>query len=66
MPAGMTPTHHDLSACFVPDPSGPSRRVLVKEPGLTILHLTMGPGRSMPVHNHPGCNLTTQCLAGEA
>ncbi|HRN19032.1 MAG: cupin domain-containing protein [Trueperaceae bacterium] len=62
----MTLTRHDLAACFVPDPSGPSRRVLVKEPGLTILHLTMGPGQAMPVHNHPGCTVTIQCMAGEA
>ncbi len=62
----MTLTRHDLAACFVPDPSGPSRRLLVKEPGLTILHLTFAPGQAMPVHNHPGCNVTIQCMAGEA
>lgn len=56
----------DLAACFAPDPSGPSRRLLVKEPGLTMLHLTMAPGQAMPVHNHPGCNVAIQGLEGEA
>ena len=56
----------DLAACFAPDPSGPSRRLLVKEPGLTMLHLTMAPGQAMPVHNRPGCNVAIQGLEGEA
>lgn len=62
----MTTYRFDLAACFTPDPSGPSRRLLVKEPGLTVLHLTMTPGQAMPVHNHPGCRVTIQGLVGEA
>lgn len=62
----MTIDRFDLAACFAPDPSSPSRRLLVKEPGLTVLHLTLAPGQAMPVHNHPGCNVVIQGLAGEA
>lgn len=66
MLAAMSVSHHDLAACFAPDPSGPSRRFLVKEPGLIQLYLTMQPGQGMPVHNHPGCTVTIQGMVGEA
>lgn len=66
MLACMSLSRHDLSACFVPDSSGPSKRFLVKEPGLTMLYLTMESGQGMPLHNHPGCSVTIQGMVGEA
>lgn len=62
----MTVTRHDLAGCFRPDAAGPSKQVLVKEPGLVQLYVTMGAGQGMPLHNHPGCNVTIQGMVGEA
>jgi len=62
----VTTKRFDLAACFEPDESAPKRQLLVKEPGLTMLHLTLAPGQAMPVHNHPGCHVTIQGLVGEA
>ncbi len=62
----MDTTRYDLADCFAPDPASPSRRFLVKEPGLTMLYLTLMPGQAMPVHNHPGCNVTIHGMVGEA
>lgn len=66
MLACMDTLHTDLNACFAPSTDGPSKKLLVKEPGLTMLYLTVAPGQAMPEHNHPGCHVTIQGMVGEA
>ncbi len=62
----MTLSRYDLTTCFAPSPDGAGKKVLVREPGLRILYLSMLPGQGLPVHNHPGCTVTIQGLLGEA
>ncbi len=56
----------DLTSCFATDDSGPNKRFLLKEPGLTMLYLTVTPGQAMPLHNHAGCHVAIQGMVGEA
>lgn len=62
----MSLNRHDLTASFATSPDGASKKLLVREPGLTVLYLSMLPGQGMPVHNHPGCTVTIQGMLGEA
>lgn len=56
----------DLAAKFVTDPAAGRRELLVNLPGFKVLHLSLRPGQSMPVHNHPNCHVTIQGLVGTA
>lgn len=66
MLARMDTSHTNLATCFKPDDSGPCKTLLVKEPGLTMIYVTVTPGQAMPLHNHPGCHVAIQGMAGEA
>lgn len=57
---------YDLNSCYVPENPEAKPTLLLKEPGLTMLYLNMPPGKGMPVHDHAGCNVTLQGMAGEA
>lgn len=56
----------DLSPLFVTAPDGPNRSLVVASPGFKVLHLSLRPGQRMPVHDHVGCYVTIQALAGTA
>ena len=68
----LEPTRHDahtlqdLAPLFRTTPDAPNRALLIGSPGFKVLHLCLCPGQSMPEHDHIGCYVTIQTLAGTA
>lgn len=62
----MVPQLVDLSARFVTDPDSARRELVVNLPGFKVLLLSLKPGQRMPLHDHPGCHVTIQGVAGTA
>lgn len=42
----------------------PNRKVLVQQPCLKVVQLTLAPGQALPLHRHPGCSVLLQGLTG--
>ncbi|HEX7021363.1 MAG TPA: cupin domain-containing protein [Trueperaceae bacterium] len=53
-----------LSDYFKIDPERFHRTMVVRQPGLQVLHLSLAPGQSLPLHNHPGYHVVLQALQG--
>jgi hypothetical protein len=45
-------------------PNQPNRQVLVQQPGVKVVHLTLAAGQVLPPHKHPGCYVLLQGLSG--
>lgn len=45
----------ELESFFEVIPDRPNRKLLVQQPKLKVLHLTLAPGQALPLHKHPGC-----------
>lgn len=56
----------DLSEGAQPDPGSVRPRIVVDKAGFKVLRLALLPGQRMPTHDHVGCHVTIQCLAGTA
>ena len=56
---------HDLNAAFAPQAEA-KPTLLFKGGGMTTLYLNLPPGKGMPVHDHPGCQVTVVCMKGQA
>lgn len=57
---------HDLNAAFDEACTDAKPRLLFKGGGMTTLYLNVPEGGGMPVHDHPGCQVTVVCMVGEA
>ena len=66
MLARVNSTRHDLTSCLALAGESANRQLIVQEPGLTMVYLSMAPGQGMPVHNHPGCTVAIQGMHGES
>lgn len=49
---------------FEIDADRPNRKVLVQQPGLKVMQLTLAPGQGLPSHRHPGWYVLLQGLRG--
>lgn len=54
----------ELESFFEVTPDRPNRKLLVQQPNLKVLHLTLAPGQALPLHNHPGYYVLLQGLTG--
>ncbi len=54
----------ELESFFEVIPNRPNRKLLVQQPKLKVLHLTLAPGQALPLHKHPGCYVLLQGLTG--
>lgn len=64
MIAVLSPTPLDLESFFEVSAERPNRKVLVQQPELKVLHLTLAPGQELPSHRHPGWHVLLQGLVG--
>lgn len=53
-----------LESLFEVSAERPNRKVLVQQPGVKVMHLTLAPGQALPPHKHPGCHVLVQGLRG--
>lgn len=58
-PAQLT----DLGSVEI-DTNRPNRKLLVQQPGLKVMHVTLAMGQRLPPHRHPGCYVLLQALEG--
>lgn len=63
MTAASPPQLVDLGS-FEVETNRPNRKVLVEQPGLKVMHVTLAPGQGLPPHRHPGCYVLLQALEG--
>ena len=64
MATALSPTPLDLESFFEVSAERPNRKVLVQQPGLKVLHLTLAPGQELPSHRHPSSYVLVQGLKG--
>lgn len=64
MIAVLAPTPLDLKSFFEVSAERPNRKVLIHQPELKVLHLTLALGQELPSHRHPGWHVLLQGLAG--
>lgn len=58
------PTPLALESFLEVNAERPNRTVLVQQPRLKVIHLTLAPGQALPPHKHPGCYVLLQGLSG--
>lgn len=56
----------DLNEYFSPNGGDAKPNLLFKREGLKTLYLYVPPGMGMPVHDHPGCQVTLIGMQGQA
>lgn len=53
-----------LESFLEPSPEGVHRKLVVQQPGLRVVHVSLAPGQLFPPHRHPGAQVLVQGLAG--
>lgn len=64
MTTALSPALLDLESLFEVSAECPNRKMLVQQPGLKVMHLTLAPGQGLPPHRHPDCYVLLQGLRG--
>ena len=64
MTTALSPALLDLESLFEVSAERPNRKVLVQQPSLRVMHLTLAPGQELPSHRHPSWYVLVQGLKG--
>lgn len=63
MTTASPPSLVDLGSPEI-DAERPNRKILVQQPSLKVVQLTLAPGQALPPHRHPGRYVLVQALEG--
>lgn len=54
----------DLATYYKPDGGPLKPQLIIAKPGVKVLYVNFAAGQAMALHNHPGCRVILQGMAG--